>query len=157
MANYTFTYLDHSAESSVVRLGSPEPAAGGGDYDTVVTADVAAIQVDLDAISLCRVWKSSVVVEQTDNGRIVATDPFAQREMGLRIFYEDDVLLSRHHFTIPGPDLAIANLVEPNTDNVLLDGATAMTNLVSDLESKCLSPAGNAITVTSARIVGRNS
>lgn len=157
MANYTYTFLDYSEEPSVVRLGSPEPAAGGADYDQVVTTDSGLVEDTLTAISLCPVWKSSVVVDEEDNGKIGATNQFGQRESGLRIFYEDAVANKRHHFTIPGPDLSITDLCQPGTDKVLLDGCSEMINLVIALEGKCLSPAGNAITVTGARTVGRNS
>jgi len=75
----------------------------------------------------------------------------------LRIFYEDAVANKRHHFTIPGPDLTITDLLNPGTDKVELDANSEMINLVIALEAECLSPAGNAITVTRARVVGRNS
>ena len=157
MANYTMTFLDYSGEPSVVRLASPEPAAGGADYDAVVTTGKGNIETVLEAISLCRIWKSAVNVDEDDNGRIVPASPVAQRESGIRVFYEDDVLNKRHHFTIPGPDLTITDLVEPNTDKILLDANAEMINLVIAVEAECLSPAGNSITVTEARIVGRNS
>jgi len=158
MASYTYTFVDHSNESSVIRFGCAEPAAGGADYDSIVTTNQNAFLTLLNDITLCRAWKEAVIVNEADNGKLpLPTSQWAQREQGLRIFYEDITLNKQHHITIPGPDLTLTDLVQPGTDNVLLDGATEMADLVTAMESYILSPAGNAILVRSAKIVGRNS
>jgi hypothetical protein len=78
----------------------------------------------------------------------------AQREKGLRLVYVDDVNGDRGGITIGTADFGA--LAQPATDLVPLTHAE-VSPIVSWMETNMKSKAGNAITVESAKLVGRSS
>lgn len=78
----------------------------------------------------------------------------AQREKGLRLVYVDNITSKRYGFTIGTADFDA--LAQPGTDIVPLAHAE-VAPIVTFVEATVLSPAGNAITVESAKIVGRGT
>lgn len=78
----------------------------------------------------------------------------AQRESGLRFFYQDDVNGDKGTLTVAAPDLA--SLKTPGTDEADL-AAAPIANLITWLEANALSKGGNAIAINRAVFVGRNN
>lgn len=77
----------------------------------------------------------------------------AQRELGLLVTYTDSVTGKKYRITIPGPKWA--TLGQAGTD--MVDTSQALwTAFVTAFEAHAVSEVGNAVTVTSGRLVGRN-
>ena len=154
MAKASWSYRDKSREMSNVEMTVADVSAGGADFDTVM-ADVAALGTAFLAATEC--IQAREVFNQTVDAKspTVPTDPQAQRESALRIFYADDVTGDVFHVSIPGPDWANIDL-QPNTDLADLTD-TVMANVVIAIEANALSPAGNAVTVLRAVQVGRHN
>lgn len=89
-----------------------------------------------------------------DNGsQVPPVNKFAQREMRFLCRYTDSVTGKRYSFSIPCAD---ANLCVGNTDMVDLaagDGAVLKTAF----ETWAISELGNAVTLNSVELIGRNS
>jgi hypothetical protein len=154
MAKASWSYRDRSDEISNVELTVADVSAGGADFDAVM-ANVAVLGAALLAATECvqarEMFNQAVDVKSPTT----PTDPQAQRESALRIFYADDVTGDIYHISLPGPDWANVDLL-PNTDLADLTDAPLAT-LVAAIESDALSPVGNAITVLRAVQVGRHN
>lgn len=154
-ASVTMNMIGFSGERSRVTIGLP--VLTGANYDDVTgngaTDSVGLLRLAIGAVSLLNFESLAVAAITHPDAGGLPTDPFAQREVGLRVFYTDDVTSKKYHFTIPGPDLDA--LAQAGTDVVdHTSNATAIA-LVTALEAEARSPDGNAITVTGMRIVGR--
>lgn len=154
MAKASWSYRDKSREISNMDITVADVSAGGADFDTVM-ADVASLGTAFLAATEC--IQAREVFNQTVDAKspTVPTDPQAQRESALRIFYADDVSGEVFHISLPGPDWANIDLL-PNTDLADLTD-TVMANIVIAIEANALSPAGNAVTVLRAVQVGRHN
>jgi hypothetical protein len=149
------TYRDYGSEIGSLSLHVAEIAAGGANYDAVI-AQIAAIESEIIALTLCTTAGTALTQGLGADSDAVPTDPFAQRELGLRVFLVDDVNGRKSHFTVPGPDLD-ALTIFAGTDLVDLEDASVMADLVTSVEAGALSADGNAVTVTRAVIVGRRN
>lgn len=149
------TYRDYGSEIGSLSLHVAEIAAGGANYDAVI-AQIAAIESEIIAITLCTTAGTALTQSLGADSDTVPASAFAQRELGLRVFLVDDVNGRKSHFTIPGPDLA--NLVIfDGTDLVDLADGGVMADLVTSVEAGALSADGNAVSVVRAVIVGRRN
>ncbi len=154
MAKASWSYRDKSDEMSNVEMTVADVSAGGADFDTVM-ADVAALGTAFLAATEC-IQAREIFNQVVDpKNPATPTDPQAQRESALRIFYGDDVTGEVYHVSIPGPDWANIAL-QPNTDLADLTDTVA-ANLVIAIEANALSPVGNAVTVLRAVQVGRHN
>lgn len=117
-------------------------------------AAIATLQAALNALSLGSLASRTLTAfrESVDDTRPASS--FAQREVGLRFHYIDDVTGDKYHFTLPCPDLDI--VAEAGTDQVDLEEIT-LAAAVAAIEAVAKSPDGNAITITRGVIVGRRS
>lgn len=147
------TYNDRSNEKSTLSLHFPQIAAGGGNFDAVI-ASMNAVETEIDAITLCDNSKQAFY-DTLSSGEDIPTSPWAQRELGVRVFYVDDVNGDKAHFTIPGPDLANLDVVA-GTDVLDLTG-TLEAALVTAFEANVVSRDGNAVSITRMVIVGRRN
>lgn len=125
---------------------------------TTYVADAAfanAIRTAIETISLCNEVDLSFSGEfHTANGA-APTNPNAQREIAIEVTYVDNTNGRKGRLTIPGPDLSLLTLAGDNV--ALSDGVSGpMTTLVAALQAGALSRDSHAITVTGARVVGRN-
>lgn len=145
-------YVDHSNEKSSVAWNVLELNAL--NYGAIVL-DGNDVRTAISAISLCNESNLTVsAIVHAANGAIPA-DVHAQRELALRVFYTDNVNGRKGHLSIPGPDLTLLQLAG---DEVGLADNSVMEDLVVVMSAgKVVSRDGNFITVTGARIVGRNS
>lgn len=156
MAAYSYSFRDYSDERSSVEIRVEEPSEIGADWETIINANEANVRAALQGVSLANIASHHVRVSEEAPNDTRPASAFAQRELGLRVFYQDDTNAKKSFITVPAPDMANLTLVEGSDQVTLADGGI-MAALVSALESYMYSPDGNAITVTSARVVGRNS
>jgi len=147
------TYNDHSNEKSTLSLHFAQIAAGGGNFDTVISS-MNTVETAIDNMTLCDNSKQAFY-DVLSVGEDTPVSPWAQREIGVRVFFVDDVNGEKGHFTIPGPDLDSLGVVS-GTD-VLDITDTLEAALVTALEANALSRDGNAISVQRMVIIGRRS
>lgn len=148
----TFKLADYSGEASSVAI--PGPALTGATYEAQA-AEAIGLATTLQAITLAEVQGYTFVADTDTISGDLPTSPYAQREIKLLFTYSDNVTGERGSFTVPAPDLA--NLeTTPDSDMVTLQDASIMAAFVTAVQGFFVSAAGNAITIQSARIVGRN-
>jgi hypothetical protein len=125
----------------------------GTDVWTVVTGLAAGLESALETLSLGTLV--SIVFSQhgiTEDDTRPASG-FAQREQGIRFFYEDTEG-NKGNVTLPAADLGTYAVA--GQDRVDLSD-TDIAAMVTWLEANALSNHGNAITVNYGVIVGRSS
>jgi hypothetical protein len=155
-AQVSFGLIDKSLENSRCSLNLP--ALTGVNYDDVtgnaVGNNVGDLRIAIAAITLCNLTGTTVQAVQYPENPIPPASAYAQREIGLRVFYADSVTGDKYNFTIPGPDLTL--LAQEGTD--LIDTSNALwIALVAAVEANAVSPAGNPVEVLQGRIVGRSN
>lgn len=152
MGIMTATFRDNSDELSRITVRVPDLT--GPDVWTVITGLAGDFETHLEGISLATL--KSIVYSQDgvaeDDTRPASL--LAQRESGLRFFYQDDVNGDKGTLTVAAPDLA--SLKTPGTDEADL-AAAPIANLITWLEANALSKGGNAIAINRAVFVGRNN
>jgi hypothetical protein len=152
-SQFSMTFLDRSRENSNVSLNIPSVTVS--NINTILTNGVpVALSDAISEMSLCTKIVEAVTLPALRYDAITPASPYAQREIGVRVSYQDTVTLSKYGVTIPGADLA--TLGQPDTDLIAMDNAV-FSAFVTAFEAAVVSPAGNAVTVLSGRIVGRAS
>ena len=153
MALASFTLRDRSDEYSTVQFPVAEPTAGTFD---AWLADMGAIETAIGALTLCTIARESEQINYNSPDDTRPSSPYAQREVGLRLFWQETGgNFRKGHLTIAGPDLAL--IETPGSDLVDLAGVTAVNALVTLLEANMLSPNGENITFYKGVIVGRRN
>lgn len=159
MAQYHYSFIDRSGELSSVTIPVEEPSEAELDWETIINADEGGFRTALEAVTLANLVSHHVLVSQESLSPGVPTSPWANRETGLRIFYEGVTSGDKRNFTVPAPDLDNLTLQE-GSDLVVLDDGGIMAALVTEIEAHLLLPYGDAdeaVTVTRAVVVGRNN
>lgn len=155
MADAIFTLRDRSDEYSAVSFPVAEPAANGSDYQTIMT-NIGDIQTAIAALTLCTIARKAVRVNQSTVDDTRPTSAYAQRELGLRLFWQETAgNFVKGHLTIAGPDLAL--IETPGSDEVDIAGVTAVNALVALLEANMESPNGESVEFYRGVIVGRRN
>lgn len=126
---------------------------GGSDVWTVATGLASGIESALAGAILGTLVSVDFSQYAVSNADEAPASGEAQREKRLRLAFQDDVTGDRYGITIGTADWGA--LAQPGTDLVPLDHAE-VAPIVTWMEANALSKAGNAITVTSAELVGRN-
>lgn len=152
-ANAVFTLRDASKEDSVVKVyNGPITAISLPGYLT----QLGDFRTALDNLTLCNIAREQWTGDVTELDQNQASNPFAQRELKLKIDYIGDNGSPIRHFTVAGPDLAALTIV--NDQIVLADGGV-MEAFVTAAEAMMRHPLDDteAITIVGAEIVGRNT
>lgn len=149
------TFLDTSGELSRVDIYTPDVTAGNiaAILDDANPAHAGSLAEAVAALSLCTAHSHDVLAVKAIDSSTPPVSQYAQRELGLMVTYSDNVTGRIYHVTIPGPDWT--NLGQAGTDMVLTSAA-AWTAFVTLFNSVARSQDGNAVTVMSGRLVGRN-
>ncbi len=150
-SSVTFTVRDHSDESSTVTF----PIGPIDDTNWVANnAKIATLETALRAATTGNVSFRMLTAYRkiVDDNR--PANPYAQREIGLRLFYSDNVNGKKYHLTIPAPDLVVMS--QGGTDLIDLTGSLA-DPIVAAMEAVMQSPDDNPVTVYKGVIVGRRS
>jgi hypothetical protein len=152
-AQYSLTFLDRSRETSVVALNIPSITPI--NFATILTGGIpVALSDAIATMSLCTPMVESVTLPVIRRAATTPTSPYAQRELAVRVSYQDNTTLTKYSVTIPGADLA--TLGQPDTD-LISPANEVFAAFVAVFEADVVSPDGNAVTVLSGRIVGRAS
>ena len=152
-SQYSLSLLDFSGEKSVVAWNGPEIT--GAAFD--VTSWKAAMDAIADAIldlTDCTRGKEQFSSIADQGSEVLPSIATAQREVGLRIFYQDDTTGKKYHLTIAGPQ--VEDYQAAGTDELDIT-AGDLAVFVSAFETNAESEAGNSVTVYSARLVGRRN
>lgn len=148
---HTRTYRDYSNEKSTVQFSVPAITSAN---IVAVNADIGAIGVALLDLSLCNLAKTQTVSDFATSNQDPPTNPYAQRELKWLMTYRDDVTNKEHTMEIPGADLT-DNLLG-NTDQADLSSADWVAFITAFEDGAVAPDTGNAVTVLSAYVVGRN-
>lgn len=152
-AKVSLRYKDYSGEKSSASWNAQEPSGAAFDI-TAWLALQTTIASAIDAITLGVRGPHTISWKETSGSESFPADASAQRESGVRVFYQDDVNKETYHMTLPCPDHDL--LAETGSDNVDLT-ITEMATFVTAFEAGALSPDLNAVTVYAAKIVGRRN
>ena len=147
----SFTIRDHSDELSSVAF----PIAAVDETTWVLTnTRIAALQAAVAAATTGNIAFRTLTAfrEAVDDNR--PANPYAQREIGLRLYYSDDVTGKKYHLTIPAPDLIVMS--QGGTDLIDLTGSLA-DPIVAAMQALMVSEDGNPVTVYKGLIVGRRN
>lgn len=153
MSLATIQFLDISEEKSSVSFNVGTPSGASYDWDALA-AVVDTVGDAIEAVTLCTRGPETLRVPLAAGSVTLPTDEFAQRELGLRIFYHDTTNNKKYHVTIPGPDASL--MVTQGFDYVDWSG-TEMAALETAFEANVLSPDGNAVQIDKGVIVGRRN
>lgn len=125
----------------------------GATYVAVV-ALAEAVRTAIQAISLCneKDFTATLVLHSSDG--VPPSNVYAQRELAIRVFYRDTVTGRAGSITIPGPDLTVVTLTG---DEVLIEDGDVMEDFKTAFELSAKSLDENAVVLTRAVLVGRNS
>lgn len=146
---------DWDNEKSSVVFYFPPVADDGGNWDTLFTtpllSSLALMQTVLDAITLCDHWYTVAhcVVKVDDHDTPLSEE--AQREYVIDWTYSDNATGRNGHFRTPGPEPALRLL---HSDEIDME-ALAVVDFKTAIETYCLSPAGNPITLVKGKATGR--
>lgn len=150
----TFTILDNSNESSGVAYHVPTLDAGNiaNWTDDTPTGLLGQLRVLISALTIGNHKQRIVTAAIIPDGDVVPpADPFAQRERKAMVTMLDSV--NGKYFRHEIPCFGSAG-VEAGTDLIDMDNV-AWAAYIAFVEANCLSPYGNAFTVTSVKHVGR--
>jgi hypothetical protein len=143
-------WIDHSREFSATRFFV---AKSTGDDLAASISDAGAMKTGMAVVSLCNFSNQSAsMIFDSDTPTIPSSD-YAQREVALWVQYVDDTTQKYETMQIPGPDLTL--LAQANTDEVDIVANVTAAAFLLVIENNCVSEAGNAVTVTRMRIIGR--
>lgn len=151
-----YRMIDRSGEQAELGFYIPQITAANHDSVTGVGGNVDLLHGVVAGMSLCNFRNTRIVHSDERELPTLPSDDNAQREKGIEITYYDNLdPKTPHRVYIPGGDWA--NLTQPNTDEIDIESNVLAAGWKAVIEANAVSPAGNPITVTRMRIVGRNS
>lgn len=153
MSKASIRWRDYSGEYSSTAFNVATPSGATYDWDALA-ASIDAVGDAMEAVTFCTRGKEQVSVATAIGSDAYPVDEEAQRELALRIFYQDDVTGKKYHVSLPGPQLPL--MVSLGFDVVSWSGAE-MVALESAFEANVLSPDGNAVSIVTGTIVGRRN
>lgn len=147
----TFQFTDYSNEKSTVTVNSL--ALSAANFDARETLRVA-LSSALNNLSI-GVLSRQAVNDIRDDSPGIPTNPFAQREMKWLVSYVGATSGKVFQMEIPAPSLT--DNLQPNSDEADLT-STDWAAFVTAFEAYAIAPdtTSEAVTVLSARLVGRN-
>lgn len=149
-------WLDHSGERTKTTLHFTELAGDGSNY-TDFSSPVGKRGLMGTALqAITKLQHTSTILSQTLNTSVesIPADQTAQREIAIRWVYADNVTGKKYRFDTPAP---VDVLLQSGTDVIDLAANVAALAFKDAFELNCVSPDGNAVTMISARFVGRRS
>ncbi len=152
-SQYSLSLLDFSGEKSVVQWSGPEITGAAFDVTSWKAAQDAIADAILD-LTDCTRGKEQFSSIADQGSEVLPSIATAQREVGIRIFYQDDTTGKKYHLTIAGPE--VAEYPAAGSDEIDIT-AGHLAVFVSAFETNAESEAGNSVTVYAARLVGRRN
>lgn len=167
MGYYSITIRDRSGELSNVgfKLGPVTAVTLPGHLTATGTLRDA-----IDDITLGVIAKDEMKVYSNQLDASTPASPWANRETKFLVRYKDVTAFfdpgtnsipnegfgRTHNVEIPCPDLALTNLLLPNSDFVNL-AQTEIAAFITAFEAEVLSPSNGAVEVQSIELVGRRN
>ncbi len=146
-----YTIRDHSDEYSTVSF----PIGEVTEINWVaIDAAAAILQAAVAAATTGNIATRSMLAYSKHVDDTRPANPYAQREIGLRLFYLDTVNGKKYHLTIPCPDLLVMG--QGGTDEIDLTGSLA-DPIVAAMQVIMQSVDGNPVQVYRGVIVGRRN
>ena len=151
-----FSIKDVTGETSTFEL--PNGAITAVSIGGFLTS-FGGLRDAIAAVSLGTVRKESWVGDDTLLSEDLPTSPYAQREIGLRIYMTGNDGSPEFHRTLPCPDLTKVVFTPGAGDFVSLTEPQEIVDLVAAIEGHGRHPNSDLenITVSKIRVVGRNS
>lgn len=151
------TWLDFSNEKTRSKMYLSDVAADGSNWGALadqVTGAHDVVKTAIAAITRLNHVTTTFSIEVEQSVPSVPADAMAQREFAIRWQYVDNVNGHYGSFHTYGP---IDALLQSGTDTIDLVSNVAAAGFVAIVEPILVSRDGNAITIVSARLVGRNT
>jgi hypothetical protein len=123
-----------------------------GDNLTSIMTKIGAVQTALAALTTGNIASRTLVALRETVNDTRPSNPYAQRELGLRLHYQDTVTAKKSFITIPCPDLLVVG--SAGTDDVDLSGISVVNAIVNALEALVVSPEGNPVDFYRGTIIG---
>lgn len=149
--------VDNSRELSRVQWCHEDITADGSNYEGVlggVASNRALMVTATELVTKCNKTKVQAPILLAESAMSIPADVTAQREMALRVIYQDTVTMDFYRLDIPAPVDALFDL---GSDEVDIESNVAFLAWSAVFEANCVSPDGNAINVTRAYRVGRKN
>lgn len=153
MGQASFSFNDHSGEVGVLQVNALDiTAANFTDQNTARLALLAAVLAITNGNNRENKWANITRV-----GNTLPSDANSRRETKFLVRYEDATNRKRYSVEVPCADLALAGLITPGTDLVILTQA-AIVSFITAFEAFVRAPTTlNPVTVLSMEVVGRDS
>lgn len=151
----TVNMTDYSGEKTSTHFWLPNILADGTNYAAVLTA-AQTLANGVLAASDCDGADAFLSVRALDGPGTTPTIVTAQREIGVRVQYTDDVNGRVGSFVVPGPLTTFYPPQGVPGDYIPLSNVI-FAAFILVLEANAKSQDGNAITVTEGRLIGRNN
>jgi hypothetical protein len=149
-----FALLDYSNEPTRTRVYFEE--LDDENYEGLfgVLGAVPVAEAALELLTGCTRTGTTATITVNPGSSVPPDNPNAQREIAIRVAYQDTVTGKKYRFDVPGP---VDDLYPPQgTDVVPLSNLIAAA-FIAVFEEVCRSVDGNPVVVTSIRLVGRNN
>lgn len=158
MTTASFTFVDNSKERTTFSV--PIADMDAANHDTQVAA-VAALQADVEALTLGALGKRTITHSSLDYAYTIPTSAYANRESGVAFTMKGAVEPSNQvRVTLGAPDLDKFPFVAAQSDIVSapFSGLHAdLAGLITELENIVVHPVtGEAMTVDRMEKIGRN-
>lgn len=144
----TISMVDRSAEGTSWSIPTSdafsEEGAGNTEFAALLTASAALIDGVRTRYNFTQTYRASNAVNASAG----------QREQKFLVTYEDQVTLAKYSFELPCRKVSLDPPV--GTDEYVITAAP-FAAFVTALEAYAKSPDGNIITVTSIRLMGKNT
>lgn len=146
-----FQIRDASSETSTTTVNSL--ALSAANFDARETLRVA-LGTAINNLSI-GVLSKQTVTDIRDESAVIPSNPYAQREMKWLVTYQGSVSGKKFQMEIAAPNLT--DNLQPNSDEADLT-STDWAAFITAFEAYAIAPdtTSEAVTVLSARLVGRN-
>lgn len=144
------TRVDRSNESTTTSLHVPDMSAANFDAHQASAASIEAAVAAITQADAHKIGYTQMVNEQAKNGA-------GFREVKWLVRYRDNTNFKEFTFEIGTSDPAAPTIVETSGKEILDPASTEYANLASEINSFCLSPYGNGISVYEVELVGRRT
>jgi len=155
----TFATHDYDSEPSSFQINVADVTAA--NHDALVTA-IGALRLATTALMQSGGVEKTMINEATYNTPVVATDPFAQREIKWQVVVVE-ATTGRKFASIEIPMANLADFLLGGSPYIVKGGVvvgddtgTEISDWITAYEAVAKSPSGNALTVWDVYQVGRN-
>lgn len=147
-------WIDNSNERTRSTLYFPRPDGATIVGITDMEANMNTVRLTMDTLTLLNEVNLEYALVAHSATPSLPASKWAQRENGLRFIYSDTVTSKLYRLDLPGVDRATYGVTGTDTADL---AQTDIAAFVTAFEAQCISPAGNPVTMVSARFYGKNN